>query len=307
VAGVAPAVQQTSFNRAAGSDSNSAPQTVQFGRRAPRLGDVTDQAISMDMRLTLNMRQGNEIISKNQSAARTEQHRIMTTTAVDAGRVSEMQVKYMQAAKQITNDQDANAAKAGEGGPLPSAALPARQPVEGKTYVCRRAHGENSELIILNEAGQRPSKEELEIIAPQMEMVGRTNPLAEYLVARPIKVGETLELPKNLASQIFSLPEKFGEVTRFTLTLQTVQVEGGANCAAFLADVEAASNDASQMRLQVGGPLVVQVDTCRAVRVGLSGPIAMSETRGTYSTSYQVIGTGRLQMSLASTYRETAR
>jgi hypothetical protein len=78
-------------------------------------------------------------------------------------------------------------------------------------------------------------------------------------------------------------------------------------CAVFLARVEAASSDSSQMRLQVEGPLVLQLDTCRAVRVDLSGPIGMSETRGSYSTAYQMIGTGQLKMRIASTYRDAAR
>jgi hypothetical protein len=30
----------------------------------------------------------------------------------------------------------------------------------------------------------------------------------------------------------------------------------------------------------------------------------MAETRGSYSTSYQVIGTGRLQLKITSDYRE---
>ena len=149
-----------------------------------------------------------------------------------------------------------------------------------------------------------PPTEERDIVAQQMDMVGRPNPFAQFLAGRTIAVGEKLELPKDLAAQIFNLGDKFGEVTRFTLTLQKIQPEGGANCAVFLASVEAVSSDASQMRLQVEGPLVVQVDSCRAVRIGLVGPIGMSETRGSYSTAYQVIGTGRLQMNIASTYRE---
>ena len=172
---------------------------------------------------------------------------------------------------------------------------------KAKHIIALREPGENGKLIVTDEAGNRPPTEEHEIVAQQMDMVGRPNPFAQFLAGRTIAVGEKLELPKDLAAQIFNLGDKFGEVTRFTLTLQKVQPEGGANCAVFLASVEAVSNDASQMRLQVEGPLVVQVDSCRAVRIGLVGPIGMSETRGSYSTAYQVIGTGRLQMSIAST------
>jgi hypothetical protein len=61
------------------------------------------------------------------------------------------------------------------------------------------------------------------------------------------------------------------------------------------------------MRLELDGPLEVEANTCRAAKVDLTGPIAMSETRGSYSTSYQVIGTGQLKVSARSTYRDGPR
>jgi hypothetical protein len=162
-------------------------------------------------------------------------------------------------------------------------------------------------LIVTDEAGNPPSAEELDIVSQQMDMVGRPNPLAEYLAGRSIAIGEKLELPKELARQVFNLGKQLGEVTNFTLTLQKVQPEGGVNCAVFLASVAAASSDATQMSLSVEGPLVVQIDSCRAAKVNLSGPIVMSETRGSYSTAYQVIGTGRLNINIASKSREATR
>ena len=60
-----------------------------------------------------------------------------------------------------------------------------------------------------------------------MQMVGRPNPLAQFLAGRTIAVGEKIELPSAVASQIFNLGDKFGKVSRFTLTLKKVQTEGG--------------------------------------------------------------------------------
>jgi hypothetical protein len=61
------------------------------------------------------------------------------------------------------------------------------------------------------------------------------------------------------------------------------------------------------MRLQVEGPLVVQIDSCRVVRIELSGPIALAESRGSYSIAHHVIGTGRLSMSIVSVYGDQSR
>jgi hypothetical protein len=138
-----------------------------------------------------------------------------------------------------------------------------------------------------------------------MEMVGRANPLAAFLHGRTIAIGETVELPKEVADRVFNLSSKFGKVSRFDLTLQKLTPD--STRAVFLARVDAGSNDASQMRLQVEGPIVVDIASCRAAQTSLVGPIGMSETRGSYSTTYQVIGTGRLQMSIASQYRDARR
>jgi hypothetical protein len=298
-------VKQAAFDRPAASDAQQ--QTVRFGRQPVRIGDETEQTIALEMRLMLVMRRANELIGKNQTTVRTSQRRVMATTAIEAGRTTAVTVRYPEATKQVIGAPDAGDPAAPNAADASAQSPPLPQPVQGKTYHCLREPGENGKLIVTDEAGNRPPTEEFEIVAQQMEMVGRPNPFAQFLAGRSIAVGEKLELPKDLAKQIFNLGDKFGEVTRFTLTLQKLQLEGGANCAVFLASVDAASSNASQMRLQVEGPLVVQVDSCRAVRIGLVGPIGMSETRGSYSTAYHVIGTGRLQMTIASAFREAQR
>jgi len=75
-------------------------------------------------------------------------------------------------------------------------------------------------LIVTDEAGNRPTSEECDIVIAQMDMIGRPNPLAQFLAGREVKVGESFELPKDVASKVFNLGDKFGEVTRFELTLK---------------------------------------------------------------------------------------
>jgi hypothetical protein len=167
--------------------------------------------------------------------------------------------------------------------------------------------GDEGTLVVTDEDGHIPPMDEFEIVAQHMEMVGRPNPLAEFLAGKSVVEGQTIELPKEVAGIIFNLGEQYGEITRFALTLKKIESHAAATQAEFLAQVEAASSNASQMRLELEGPLAVEVDSSRAVKVDLSGPIAMSETRGSYSTSYQVIGTGQLKMSAASAYRDAKR
>jgi hypothetical protein len=298
-------VKQAAFEREAASLQQ--PQSVRFGRQAARVGDQADQVIDLEMRLTLTMRRANELMTKNQTSVRTNTHRIVTTMAAEEGRTSAVRVEYPKSTKEVSGSQDANDQIAPGGTTVTSQSPSTSQPVEGKTYLCQREPGENGKLIVTDLAGNRPPDEEYEIVSQQMDMVGRSNPFAEFLAGRTVQVGEKLEVPKQLASQMFNLGDQFGEVTRFALTLKKIETEAGHTCAVFQTSVEAASSDASQMRLQVEGPLVVHVDSCRAAKISLIGPIGMSETRGSYSTAYQVMGAGRLQMSIASKYAEARR
>jgi hypothetical protein len=255
------------------------------------------------MRLSTSLRQGNQLVTKDHTVMRNEQHRVVTTTEVDGNRTSAVNVHYLKATRQMTQSRQGP-----KDGPAsaPLASLPVPQPVEGKAYHCRRADGENATLVVTDTEGNTPPSAEYQIVAENMETVGRTNPLADCLANRSVTVGDTLELPQEAADRLFNLGERFGTVKRFELTLRETQTLNGAICAVFTASIEAASNDSSQMRLQVEGPLMVQVDTCRAVRAELSGPLALSESRGTYSTAHQLIGTGNLTVRVASTYRSAA-
>jgi hypothetical protein len=296
------AMQQTSFARA---ETGRQQQSVQFGRQSARVGDRVEQKLSLEMKLTTSLRQGNQIVEKNQMTMRTDQHRVVTTTEVEAGRTTSVTVRYQSATKQMA---------AGES-PLPSnthsaigdSIPPTPQPVQGKTYHCRREGREDGKLFVTDEAGKVPPGDEFEIVSQNMDMIGRANPLAEFLAGRVVAVGETLSLPQDAADRLFNLGDRFGEVNRFELTLRKTLTADGAECAEFLARIDAASNDSSQMRLQVEGPLVVQIDTCRALRTELSGPMGLSETRGSYSTASHLFGTGRMSMRIASVYGTAKR
>lgn len=301
-------VQQTSFDREK-TVAEADAESVTFGQQPLHVGDQSEQTVMVEMRMKLIMRRENELLGSHQSTVRTSQHRVVTTNAVEGDRVTAVAVRYPEAAKQVVA-AEAPTAPAADGTSTTDATAqyqPITQPVQGKTYLCRREPGDNGKLIVTDETGNPPPKEELDIVAPQMETVGRPNPLVQFLAGRTVRVGQQLDVPRDLASRIFNLGDKFGEISRFTLTLKSIRHDAGADYASFVANVEATSHDASQMRLEVEGPLTVQVDSCRATEIGLVGPIGLSETRGSYSTACQVIGTGRLQLNIASAFHESTQ
>lgn len=295
------AVQPASFARA----DSPAPQTVQFGRQGPRVGDQVEQKIALEMRLVTSLRQGDQILETNETTMRNTQRRAVTTSEVLDGRTQAVMVRYPEATKQMIVGAATKTTAADEKAPDANQHVP--QPVQGKAYRCRREPGDDSKLSVTDSDGLIPPLEEFVIVAQSMEMVGRPNPLAEFLAGRSVAVGQKLALPKDVADRLFGIGERFGDVSRFDLTLQEVRTESGRAYAAFHASVEAASNKSSQMRMQIEGPLVIEIESCRAVQTKLSGPIAMTESRGTYSTAYQLISTGHLTIAIDAVYRDANR
>jgi hypothetical protein len=283
-----PGVQSASYER-------TAPQTVRFDRREPQVGDQLEQSLAVALELDTMVRQGNEVLEQSKTLLRRHQRRVVTTTHVADGMTVAVLARYAEAAKQV--------AAGTSGGKLGDASL-TPQPVQGKTYRCRR---DGEALLITDANGHVPPLDEYEIVALNMDTLGRPNPLAEFLAGRTLTVGERLALPLDVAEKLLGLGGEMGKVTRFELTLTDVTQIDGATCAKFHASIEAASSNSSQMRLAVEGPLAIQADTCRAVQAAFTGPIGMSETRGSLTATCQLSGTGNMTVKIASTYDDVAR
>ena len=229
-------------------------------------------------------------------ATHRHQRRVVTTTDVAGGAAVAALVRYPVATTQVITAHDAAELRT-LGAPTSS------QPVEGKAYRCRRT---DEKLDVADEQGNIPPLDAYKIVAQNMETLGRVNPLAEFLGGRTVSVGEKISVPHGVAERLLGLGDEFGQVSRFDLVLKEVKTAGGTQCAVFTASIDAASTNASQMRMQVDGQLVIQASTCRAVEANFSGPIGMSETRGSLTEQYQMTGTGRISVSIGTVYRDVS-
>lgn len=302
--GVAAQTPWDSSAQPASYERNAAPpregtssdaRSVTFNRREPLVGDQIEQTLGVEMQLDTIVRQQNEVFNRGKMAMKRHQRRQMTTTDVVDGMTKAVLVRYLEATKESAAGPTSEDLKNAQNIP---------QPVQGKAYRCRR---DEEKLTVVDEAGNIPPIDEFEIVAGNMESLGRTNPIGEYLAGRTVKIGEQLSLPHEVAEKLLGLGDTLGKVSQFTLRLDEVRAIDGVECAVFHASIDAASADSTQMRLQVEGPLVIQAPTCRAVQAGFAGPIGMSETRGSLTATYQMTGTGRMHVDIASTYRDVAR
>jgi hypothetical protein len=267
-------------------ETSSSRTTVTFGRRAPQVGDQVEQNVEVELALRTLTRQGTKVLERGEQRLTRTQRRVITADRIESGRTQAAHVKFLTAQRQIDDEPKTN------------------EPVVGKTYHCQR----DGERLVVNTAdGKLPPLDEFQLVTPCMEMLGRVNPLTDFLAERSIAVGEKVTLPEEIAGELLGADDEFGKAERFEMTLVKCEKVDGRECAVFQAEIEASGSGTSQMRLLVTGPLVIEVPTCRAVSADFKGPIGMSEVQGTFGARYQVDATGTLRVAVSSKYgRSTA-
>ena len=271
----------------------SAPgASVTFSQRPARVGDQAELAMTVDLQLETTARNGQQVIDQSSTQLHREQQRVMTTTQLatkpDGSKgPSAARVEYRKSSR------------ADAGGD------PATEPVEGNAYFCKR---DGEKLRVVTPEGDLPPLDEFSIVAQNMETLGRDNPLAKFFAGRTVKVGETIAVPNELASQLLGMQDQFGKAKRFTLTLREVKTIDSQPCALFQTEIEAGSQQTAgkgpQMGISVSGTLVLQINACRAVEAKLAGPIGMSESRNSGGNNVQVTGLGNLRVAIRTKYRD---
>ncbi|MEX2172137.1 MAG: hypothetical protein WD851_22645 [Pirellulales bacterium] len=268
-------------------ETPSSRTTVTFGRRAPQVGDQVEQNVEVELSLRTLTRQGTKVLERGEQRLTRRQHRVITADRVEAGRTQAAYVKFLAADRQMDDE--------------PKTA----EPVVGKTYHCER---DGERLMIHTAKGELPPLEEFRLVTPCMEMLGRAHPLADFFAERSVALDEKISLPEEVARELLGADDQFGKVSRFEMKLVRLEEIDGRDCAVFDAEIEATGAGASQMRLLVTGPLVLEVSTCRSISAEFYGPIGMSEVQGGYGARYQVDATGKFRVAVSSKYEQaTAR
>ena len=258
-------------------------ETVEFRKQSTELGDRSQLTLHVAMDLKTQSIQGGQVIEQGTSQTERNQVRTMVVTHLEEGRVVGARVRFDRSDR----------GRSGDSGP----GVVEEDPVIGKAYDCRRV---GDELEITSADGAIPPLAEYRVVAQAMESLGKPNPLANYLAGRLVAVGERLALPPEVAKAVFGMDDRFGEVERFELTLESIQSGDADSVARFTADAEASGAGSAQMRLQLIGSLAIDVGSCRVLRADLSGPIGMSESRGSLTNKRQLIGSGKVRMQIAS-------
>ena len=180
-----------------------------------------------------------------------------------------------------------------------NAVAEAKQPIEGKTYLVARA---GEQLIVTDEIGQPISDEESKILLPQLNSFGKPNPLAQFLNGKQISVGDSIDVPDEVAAELLGLTGNAGKTDQLTLRLTAIKADGGVDCALFETLLRSHS-DESSISLLMKGELMIDPNTCRTRSIQMHGPVAISERRGPAQGRFTVSTNGSLKVAVRNEHR----
>ena len=204
-------IQQATHNAVLAPTDLSQAGVIRFQQQEARVGDRVTQQVAMDLSLQGSVIQAGQLAGSQDASMKTWPRACGGSAGSGRGdafrraRVtfphSRQQLPEVEGGKEIV------------------------QPVEGKTYLLTR---DGERLIVKYTDGTIPPAEEFEIVFGSLQSLGRPNPLAEFLLNRGFRIGESIELPLSLAQQMLGFGSELGEVTRFELTLKEDQGDRGS-------------------------------------------------------------------------------
>lgn len=261
----------------------TAAETCRFRFVPPRVGDIASQELDFLIDLRLSVQHADGELFRSQKSVERVQTRWTTVLEVDKDVATAVAVRFDRANETQMSDN--------------KPAKPVDDPVAGRTYqVARR--GES--LTITDLDGNKPSRAELNYLNRAMDAVGRPNALGRFLHNRELTAGKSIDVPKEIAAEIFGFRDAVGEVASLTLSLREVHRTASGNYAILEAQMTAQSPEEPKLAMRIEGQMQLDIDTCRLAGFVWEGPVTLTETRGTGGHAMTLNGLGSVAVEMRS-------
>lgn len=233
---------------------------VRFSQQPTSVGERVVQRVGMELNIHTVIKHAGQVAHEGDTALRRRQERDIKVLEVVEGRARKAEVTF--ALSRVMSPQNAD----------PSDEV--AQPVEDKTYRVTR-NGE--QLFIAAADGSIPTRDEFEIVLNTMETFGLPSPFMQYLTERTLHVGETAQVPTDVAQNMMGF-DSFGAIQKFELYLAEVKNINGRECAVFTATIAALGKPENPLVMEARGNIVVELATCRTLEATLTGPVSLNAT-----------------------------
>lgn len=254
-------------------------KVVTFHKRITERGDRVDQQVNVSLSMDSTIRQADKEVVKTSNTMQRKQHRTIIVERVVESRTVAAQVRFGECQRTVDGETE-------------------RPSIAGQIYRCQRQ--EDDVLHVARADGSLPTPDEFAQVTNSMGALGRPNPLADYLAGKSVHTGDTLQVPNEVGEALLSGDDAWGRVSKFELTLKSV--DPVTKVASFAIEILSEGAETTQMKLMVHGTLEVETDTCRTRLLKFSGPLAMATTLGSYSSQQTMFVSGRLQLEMTASY-----
>jgi hypothetical protein len=257
-----------------------AAEPIAFTYRAPTVGQVGSHDMQFTLDLNISLHQAGQTISSEAQQLSRDQDRDVTVLAVEDKKAMKVQVTYSKAWEQVSRGK--------------LTGTPQPQSIEGKTYIVER---KGNDLVVTDPAGHDVPEEERMLVAASMDAVGHLNPLGMFLDGKKIAVGQTINLPLDMASDLLGVKEAGGEAQKVDLTLHDIATdEEGRHLANFNMLVVLKLGGGGTM--EVKGQLQVEPTTCQIAVANFDGPVSMHEQQGPKGHTFEIASEGTMKVAV---------
>ncbi len=263
-------------------------EVVRFRQQPAAIGDRVIQRLGVHLGLATKITQSGQTAHESTNEMRRQQQRTIEVLEAKDGRAAKARASFQVSRRQSPENADPKELTA--------------QPIEGKTYLMSR---EDGQLKITDPAGDIPPLEEYKLAAESLDNVGKPNPLAELLIAKPVVVGQRILIPREVVQTLLGFQEPIGSVRRFEITLNRVEPATNENPspqAIFQTAIEIIPNDKSPLSINLAGEMAIETETCRLISVKLNGPVQISSIERTGGGIFNFSATGELKLAIRSQF-----
>lgn len=259
----------------------SVGEVVRFSQLPTSAGDRLTQKVGMELELRTVITQSGQVAHDSTMSLRRRQERNIEVLQVDDGGHAR-RAKVTFSLSRLKSPQN------------PTSEEEVPQVVEGRSYLITRS---GDQLLITDKDGAIPTREEFELVLKSMESFGQPNLLAQFLLAQDVHLGDTLQVPPELAAEMMGL-DQLGSIERFELKLNELKEFDGKKCAVFVATITAQGSPVAPLGIETQGTVVIDLATTRTVEATLSGPLSMHANE--QDTQYQA--SGKVLLAIRSFY-----
>lgn len=259
-----------------------AADSVLFTFKPPQVGQQGNHQSDVSLDLNTTYRQAGQLISfDSQQIVRHLERRVKVLEVAD-DRAMKVEVQFPKATETVTHSKQSEGSQP--------------QAIEGKTYLVER-RGEN--LTVANTQGKPVPEQEQTLVARCMDMVGRTSPLAKYLDGKQLKVGQSLRLPVELATELLGTKEAGVVAKSVVFSLAEVKREKDQTVANFEMQIGLELPGSDTMNIQ--GIVQLNPETCQVIAVDFSGPLAKHDVQtAADGSTFEISANGTMKVAMRS-------